>query len=1211
MGKTSCDVKKKNIVDQERHDRIEDDVFYNDVNMSNKDKDILTGIISYFAGKFEGKGEPINSKEMQDFINREYGTQGKNKAKRNFAFARLMALLQANPGIREMIADDAMIELLKTEKKGIISADIERVLKKLEGLPDFKDKYTKKELALIKKFAKDNDIPYKIYQSGQTILKNIHMEMRGLNYSTLSLSSLNLLFNKASHIVQKGYGNKLGRGVLGKLRVELSTALGLARHDASGAIYNMAKSVTSYTSSITRHIERFVDQGGNRFNDTSKANLLAKARKYGMESIFNSIEALGQNILSPELAEALDYHDEYVVDFFNRLLAGWVIWDDESLQYKIHENYNVAVDDDGNPRFYKTTGDPIYEYSNPITFEEYNKKKKDTRNLPRDEKEKGERYHRSFFIDDNYIKMVKELSSSVDTINQIDILHNQAKGIHDEVFQYAKKEFERAHNLLMIELKQYFPGLNNDEIRNLLMSSDIVSEPEFKMLTEEQRDDLLYITEAFGSYSILDPYFFGMQDFKEKSGTFPIIYNQDYFQNVMWEEALNEAKLRLGESSQLLNDARELYLKNRNNMEYRDAYAEAKRIDKEQYSEVKRMELIRNRFDEYPVDLKGNIMPLARDVSVLKRITNSFDVRNQRADKLVYNEYLNRMFGGLERNKLSITLLQSLRMAKSDAAKEAIISQYKGINNDPTARSSFLSIPINLDTVTPFINRIPLVNISTDTLSRKIRTFNSWITGMHLRSTSSAILNATAVQEGFFNLGFKNMTRAADVLKKQAKAVANLVKISGIVDFSEFIQQGLVKKATDMDLTEKQADKVVVAILKFWKDRSQGISQNKALKELRKVLIIEADNIPGAEEVEGQQSSRIKARIKRRKSEKRKRVVNTFANYAIEKQYDYKKTVKNIPYQWFGKTFKSWGDVQARFKLTMGETEKWLRTWQFIAGIISAMDSKIIPKVPLADLKGEDLEAAIEIGRAYVQMSAFSVGRENIGEISRGEVGGFLTKFKYYAMQKFGADLDKFQNAFWELKTVVGEDEPSNNLRAISRLLTMTFRFRKYPQKLLRTTHPSVATFRSFMAVQGLITQMVDVLIFGPFAGAKLVPGFRNLIYSVPGMRTIGGMTSDVVSLTMLIPNLLLALSFGWGEDDDEIQNLFEYYMRRTAVGYGVTWTYDNFMLLLSMLKDSDDEEQARRIKRALSPVIPKQVNYIPGRPVDKVINYVAEELIE
>ena len=1201
----SCDVKKKTIISQETHDEIEGDLFYQDVPMDNRDSDLLNNISGFFMKMFRGKGEPINNKEMRDFINKEYGTEGKNLTKRKYAFAQLMAILDANPGIRNMIADDAMIELLKTQRKTIISKDVNRTLSELQKLPPYKDDYTKAELKRIKDFAKANNVKYRIYQDGKTILKNINMEMKGLNYSKLSLASLNLLFNKANHIVKKGYGNDLGRGVIGKLRVELSTALGLARHDASGAIYNMAKNIVSHTSNITKHINRFVEQGGNRFRDTGSS------RKYGMDSIFDAIINLGKEVIDPELKESLGYRDEYVTDFFNRLLAGWVVWDESRLEYMIHENYDVQTDKDGNPMFYKSTGDPIFIYRDPITFDEYNKKKKEIRDVPRDELLKKDRYHRSFFIDDKYVKMVKQLSSNVKTIERINGLEKAARGIHSEVFKYAKKEFERAHNLLMIELKKYFPKLTNDEIRNLLMSSDIKEEGAFKVLTEKQQDDLIYITEAFGSYSILDPYFFGMQDFQEKEGTFPILYNQDYFQNIMWEEALNEAKIRLSEVSLVLNDARELYQQNQDNDAYREDYNEARKVEKEAYSEVKRMEMIRDRFDEYPTDLKGNIMPLAKDVSVLKKITNSFDVRNQRADKLVYTEYLNRMFGGLERNKLSITLLQSLRMAKSDSVKEAIISQYKGINNDPTARSSFLGIPTDLSTITPYINKIPLVNVSDDALSRKIKAFNSWITGMHLRGTSSALVNGTAIQEGFFVLGMDTMTRAADVMKNQLEAVENLVKISGIVDFSEFIQKGLVQKATDMDFTEEQADLVVVAILKFWKDRAEGISQNKALKELRKVLIIEADNIPGAEEAEGQKSDRIKGRIKRRKSEKRKRIVNTFANYAIEKQYDYKKTVKFIPYQWFGKTVKNWGDLQKRFKLTMGETETWLRTWQFIAGITSAMDSKLIPKVPISELKGEDLEAAIEIGRAYVQMSAFSVGRENIGEISRGEVGGFLTKFKYYAMQKFGADLDKYQNAFFELKDVVGKDEPSNNLRSLAKLLEMTFRFRKYPQKLLRTTHPSVATFRSFLTVQGIITQMTDMLIFGPFAALKLIPGLRNMVYTMPGMRTIGGMTSDLISLTMLIPNLAIALSFGWGEEDDEIQNLFEYYMRRTAIGYGVTWTYDSFLLLLSMLQDLDDEEQARRIKRALSPVIPKQVQYIPTRPVDKAINYVAEELME
>ena len=103
-------------------------------------------------------------------------------------------------------------------------------------------------------------------------------------------------------------------------------------------------------------------------------------------------------------------------------------------------------------------------------------------------------------------------------------------------------------------------------------------------------------------------------------------------------------------------------------------------------------------------------------------------------------------------------------------------------------------------------------------------------------------------------------------------------------------------------------------------------------------------------------------------------------------------------------------------------------------------------------------------------MSAFSVGRENIGEISRGEVGGFLTKFKYFAMQKFGADVNKFKDALGELESVLGKDEPGNKLRAHAKLFGMLMRLRKYPQSKLRTSHPNVAALRSFLGVQGILT---------------------------------------------------------------------------------------------------------------------------------------------
>lgn len=655
----SCDIKKSNLENLKNCDNVEDNLFFSEVNMSKKDQDHLKGIVGWFLKKLENR-TVITSKELQDKIYQDYkGTE----RERVYILTQLSAVLDGNPGIREMINELAAIQMLKTERKQVIAEGINKRKAEVNALPKYKKSYTKKEEKQIKDFADKNNINYKSYEPIQTILKNIQLEHTGIDYSDLSISSLRLLFKEARDIVENGFGQKL-KGVIGKLRVEVSTALGLSKYDSTGAIYNMAQGVVNFTQNITRHINRFADEGGNRFKDTGSS------RKYGMNTLFDKMESISERVLSISLKESLKFNNEMSTDFFNRILAGWVKWDGN--QYIIAESYDVARDDNGVIRKYEETGDAIYEFQNYIPFKDYLKKKNKVRNLTRAEKNKSERYHRSFFVDENYVKMVNELTTAQKEINE---LVTQAKKIHNEVFKYSEKEFNKTHNQLMIELKQYFPNLNNDEIKSLLMSKDITKEEAFSNLEEKKQDDLQYIIDSFGSYSILDPYIFGAQEFKEKKDGFPIIYNQDYFQNVMWEEALNEAKTNLANAESELSSIRTLFINDKSNAEYKALYNEALSKKKELSTEVARMELIRDRFDEYPQDHQGNTMPLARDVSVLKRITNSFDIRNQRADKLVYNEYLNRLFSGLERNNLSVRLLKSLRLAKSDAAKNAIVSQ--------------------------------------------------------------------------------------------------------------------------------------------------------------------------------------------------------------------------------------------------------------------------------------------------------------------------------------------------------------------------------------------------------------------------------------------------------------------------------------------------------------------------------------------------------
>ena len=141
--------------------------------------------------------------------------------------------------------------------------------------------------------------------------------MTSMSYSSLSIGSLRLMYNRAVEIVENGHGGKL-KGVLGKLRLELSTPLGLSKTESSGAIYNMAKNIVSYTSNITKHIQRFLEKNSFKDSIIKDDNGLSKKRNYGMNKIFELFEEFARrpDVLSEEFRESLEYADEKAVDFF-------------------------------------------------------------------------------------------------------------------------------------------------------------------------------------------------------------------------------------------------------------------------------------------------------------------------------------------------------------------------------------------------------------------------------------------------------------------------------------------------------------------------------------------------------------------------------------------------------------------------------------------------------------------------------------------------------------------------------------------------------------------------------------------------------------------------------------------------------------------------------------------------------------------------------
>ena len=145
----SCDVKKSTLENLKNNDILQDELFFRDVELSRDDREMLKGITGYFLEKLSGR-KVISDKTLQRKINQDY--KGK-EAERNYLLANLAAILDANPGIRKMIQEEAALAMLKTERKTAIARGVESRQTELAKLPKLKDSYNAKEAKIIKDFA--------------------------------------------------------------------------------------------------------------------------------------------------------------------------------------------------------------------------------------------------------------------------------------------------------------------------------------------------------------------------------------------------------------------------------------------------------------------------------------------------------------------------------------------------------------------------------------------------------------------------------------------------------------------------------------------------------------------------------------------------------------------------------------------------------------------------------------------------------------------------------------------------------------------------------------------------------------------------------------------------------------------------------------------------------------------------------------------------
>ena len=395
--------------------------------------------------------------------------------------------------------------------------------------------------------------------------------------------------------------------------------------------------------------------------------------------------------------------------------------------------------------------------------------------------------------------------------------------------------------------------------------------------------------------------------------------------------------------------------------------------------------------------------------------------------------------------------------------------------------------------------------------------------------------------------------KSSEIKPKYEKFVVDM----GITQFADFFTHSLVQDLEQVEMKRDDAIQITKSIAQFYNNQAnRNMSKSKAKKILTKELeetfgrAIDAGAILTPAEN--------KALSKKEKGRKLKSMTGKIVNYAISKEYNMRRSLKNAPNdvknvllkqkwtlqgfemyaKWLKKQMESW---------VMSTTEANLRETSAIIGIKGAKSKELIPtNIEFYDLPegSQERADAIKYGRMMTRsVMDFGMSKNDVGEMHATVIGNFVGQFAVWKQQKQWADVNLYKKAWKSVK-----DNQSTPI-AVRELVGKLAQFHKYPQETLRTTNPDIANLRAFLATQGAWTLAFD-LFFG-YTAAFNNPWIRAVGYKL-GFNKMGGATSDVQSWINLGFILLgRAITNNWWEDEEELEKQIGYYARRTPLGLG------------------------------------------------------------
>tara|TARA_R100000458_G_C8277177_1_gene252629 strand:+ start:1574 stop:5194 length:3621 start_codon:yes stop_codon:yes gene_type:complete len=1151
-------------------------------------------------------GDVVDEKDIAEFIKEKYGEHWE----RYLLATKIVALTSANPIISSMVQE--YIYLYQPTATGKTSGFGKGEM--IEGR--FIDKTTGEERTF-----GTGGLTYEEYS------KLSKEEKLKQSLKVMSKNDLSVIYSKVYNWATADTGHDFGKGVVGNFVTQFFGGKQVGQKERSGAYYKFASHITKYYTMIENDIGNFMYRRTAQVTDPDTGEKVPKQFQ-GMDDVFNEVQNLSRIVKGWKLKKGTVYtKKEIMTEFFTMIMTGEIYWDKKNKKFMGFLDLGLIPDKTTQSGYAEyPDGSLKHNFSNPVSLFT----------------DKGG-VNREFY-GGRYAIPLKPANTKK-LLTQV----NKAREIDDRVYKYSKKKFIESVNKLISSLEKHFPDLSKEEVKTLLFE-------EYKVIKHKKILDKLrkidkdhkktYIKTyntfkgTFSKYASIKFFLNQANDSEYKKNHWPIMYSDQTFK-IMWDNRIVEYEDKIkGIKKKIAAEKDQAKIDKMN-----------EQVETLENQVIIFKDIINKKDGLYPTDTIRQVeMPLARDHRYLKRITNSFDIRLGRKDTGVYYDYLNNIMGAINRNLLTVTLLDSLLLSKSEAVDEALINYYKVPFNDPSVVGGIGPLKWSDEGISTSLKGIGM-NVDPDTVNRSFRRLNKWLTAAFLGGVSTAWVNRLAIVQTMQDRNYNSIIEANDYWAQNEDEINAFIKKSGVAAFQDFFSQSLINGKAGFEVDIATAERLYAVMLNYptIKDNLRNMSNSK-LRAIASKNNIETKDIKREELIDKLAEAElydnfgkvlkdspawhlqikkkytkgeVKSRLKQMETAKWDSMLDKYVQYTLTQEVEMNKFAMMIDWKYTNMqkiakwglkgtyaTAKGLGKLRKAMKSTMSDSEAWIRTLTFLVAVMQAQKLGYVRSdVQLWELTGKDLEIAMEIGRMASVYSNMGLSATDVGASAWGGMGNYMQKFNYWGIQKRGRDYRVVKNAIIIQQSLLdlGKKNPFFDPKAVAKMIGKSVS--KWPQtwnyNKMNLAEKQQAQMLKFLSIGVLPALVLDLIVWGPLGN---IIGFNVLKFALRrtgGAGAIRGLPSQMAQLITVPLAMIIKMSLGMIDDDEEeeIMQFITQYTRTLPFGYGVNWSF-NWISFLYMIMSENVPAATTSAFDILRPLS-------PGHGVHKTLQYPVDALMK